>query len=454
MKDLPERAGKCMMITWVIFLIFGGTQVVAAAYPPNGLVAAYLFNGNPDDSSGNGNHGTLYGATTPITDRFGSANSAYRFNSKNDYIAVPGMGFSDTSFTLSAWIRVSTYATGTRTFIRRGNHANYLLGTHNTAPYISGAVFVYSADPPPNYNPNRVLANNVISLDQWMLVTALYDRGQGKTRLYVNCALVGDNPGALDPHDPGRSLEIGNWYGTRNGWNYPAFVGDIDDVLIYGRALSDLEIQSLCLPANQTPPVADAGFDETVECTDERRTAVLLDGSGSYDPDGDPLDYEWTFDDGGRVLGEQPTVLLPLGTYSITLTVDDGNGVSDDDEVMKSVEDTIPPAIQSLTADPSVLWPPNHTMRSVSVDVDSSDLCDRDPECWITGVTSNEPEDGLGDGETAPDWVITGDLTVDLRAERSGKGSGRIYTLEIACGDACDNVSTATATVTVPANRR
>ena len=69
-------------------------------------------------------------------------------------------------------------------------------------------------------------------------------------------------------------------------------------------------------------------------------------------------------------------------------------------------------------------------------------------------VSSNEPVNGTGDGDTAPDWVITGNLTVDLRAERSGTGSGRVYTITVRCTDASGNSSTKTVTVTVPHDRR
>jgi len=65
-------------------------------------------------------------------------------------------------------------------------------------------------------------------------------------------------------------------------------------------------------------------------------------------------------------------------------------------------------------------------------------------------VNSNEPVNGLGDGDTAPDWIITGDLTVNLRAERSGIGNGRIYTITVTCKDACGNSSVGSTTVTVP----
>jgi hypothetical protein len=66
----------------------------------------------------------------------------------------------------------------------------------------------------------------------------------------------------------------------------------------------------------------------------------------------------------------------------------------------------------------------------------------------VTG-TSNEPEDGPGDGNLAPDILITGG-SVQLRAERSGTGTGRLYTLTATSSDLAGNDATATATCTVP----
>jgi hypothetical protein len=72
--------------------------------------------------------------------------------------------------------------------------------------------------------------------------------------------------------------------------------------------------------------------------------------------------------------------------------------------------------------------------------------------CRIISVASNEPVEGLGDGDTAPDWLVTGNLTLNLRAERSGKGAGRVYTMTVECADASGNRSTKAVTVTVPRN--
>ena len=89
-------------------------------------------------------------------------------------------------------------------------------------------------------------------------------------------------------------------------------------------------------------------------------------------------------------------------------------------------------------------------MVPVVVAIDATDNCDSEPICQIISVASNEPVNGLEDGNTAPDWVFSGNLTVKLRAESFGTGSGRIYTITVECADSSGNSSTDTATVTVP----
>ena len=97
--------------------------------------------------------------------------------------------------------------------------------------------------------------------------------------------------------------------------------------------------------------------------------------------------------------------------------------------------------ITSLTATSSILWPPNHQMIPVTIYVYTT-TCNQEPTtCKITDVTSNEAVNGIGDGNTAPDWEITGDLTVNLRAERAGNGSGREYTIAVQCTDASGKIS-------------
>ncbi|MEE8470338.1 MAG: PKD domain-containing protein, partial [Dehalococcoidia bacterium] len=87
-------------------------------------------------------------------------------------------------------------------------------------------------------------------------------------------------------------------------------------------------------------PVADAGPDQTAEVGE----IVTLNGSGSYDPDGNDLTYEWAWL-GGSASGAGPTVVFPVGTTAVTLTVSDGQ-LSDSDTVDITVVDTTPPEVQ------------------------------------------------------------------------------------------------------------
>ena len=112
-----------------------------------------------------------------------------------------------------------------------------------------------------------------------------------------------------------------------------------------------------------------------------------------------------------------------------------------------------PPTITNATADPSVLWPPNHRMVNVTVSYDVTDNCPLPPDSCTLDVTSNEPVLDHGSGHTTPDWIVLDDHHVLLRAERSGNGNGRIYTITITCTDSGGNSSNEQVEVTVPHDR-
>jgi hypothetical protein len=164
---------------------------------------------------------------------------------------------------------------------------------------------------------------------------------------------------------------------------------------------------------------------------------------GSFDPDGDEI-----------TLDQEPFGPYDLGDTEVTLTVTDDKGASNTCDATVTVVDEEDPVISTVTASPNNLWPPNHKMVSVTIEANATDNCDPEPACQIISVTSNEAVNGLGDGDTASDWVITGDLTSKLRAERSGTGSGRIYKITVECKDQSKNSITATTTVNVPHDMR
>ena len=113
--------------------------------------------------------------------------------------------------------------------------------------------------------------------------------------------------------------------------------------------------------------MADAGPDQKAERISSSGTAVTLDGSGSTDPDEDPLTYTWTgpfSEGGGTVTGVNPTVTLPLGTHTIGLVVDDGTETDSDDVDVSIV---ITPNSYSLIAQHSMHLKKNSIIHSGSV---------------------------------------------------------------------------------------
>jgi len=202
-------------------------------------------------------------------------------------------------------------------------------------------------------------------------------------------------------------------------------------------------------------PVADAGVDRVLDCITTDSAVVMLDGTGSSDADSDPLSFSWSasgivFDD---ATSPTPSADFPIGSTGVTLTVSDGQ-LADDDTVNIAVQhDTMPPEI-NVMLDPDTLWPPNHKMVTVNATVTVTDNCDPAPVWKLDAVTSNEPDNGTGDGDTVNDIQNvepgTQDTVYELRAERAGNGNGRIYSLDYSATDNQGNYAEVTGQVKVP----
>lgn len=200
--------------------------------------------------------------------------------------------------------------------------------------------------------------------------------------------------------------------------------------------LVSIKIETQSVPLPNEAPVAKCK-DVTVSTEPGICSADASVDDGSFDPDEDEI-----------TLDQTPPGPYELGDTEVSLTVTDNKNASDTCDATVTVIDEESPVISSVNASPEKLWPPNHQMVPVVLAVKATDNCDA--VCQIKTVVSNEPVNDMGDGNTEPDWVITGDLTVNLRAERSGMGSDRIYTITVECTDQSGNSSTDTETVTVP----
>ena len=234
------------------------------------------------------------------------------------------------------------------------------------------------------------------------------------------------------------------------GWTLLLPLGMSSDArLIYGvgtRTNGDQEGFILKLPpdfikgvGDTTPPVLSVPADMVVEATSAAGATVNFTATAEDAVDGSvPV-----------LCSQSPGTVFPLGTTVVTVSATDGSGNVATGSFTITVRDTTAPSITGLTVSQAVLWPPNHKMVNVAVSASATDVVG--PVTFrITGITSSEPDNGLGDGDTSNDTAILGPMLASLRAERSGNGPGRVYTIMVEASDAAGNTSTGTVTVSVP----
>ncbi len=231
----------------VLVVVFSGWSSGASAVPiTNGLVAAYEFNGNANDVSGNGNDGVVNGATL-TTDRFGNANSAYLFDGIDDYISAadsPTLDFSSSHLSVSAWVNPAALSRGTHERIVGrwsgvGSEREFLLGLHPSNRF----EFDLHPDGTTSLGTHvEVLSTTTLPLDTWIHVAGTWD---GTTaRIFVDGIEESSAPYSLGMIDGTKPLYIGTDDGSDPPGNYN-FDGSIDDVYIYNRALSASEVFTL-----------------------------------------------------------------------------------------------------------------------------------------------------------------------------------------------------------------
>jgi hypothetical protein len=157
---------------------------------------------------------------------------------------------------------------------------------------------------------------------------------------------------------------------------------------------------------------------------------------------------------GVRADGRALNASYPVGTTLLTWTATDSAGAIAACTQRVTVEDREAPVIQGAAVDKPVIWPPNHSMTSEAVSYTLISNCPGDQATAALRVTSNEPVNGTGDGNSSPDWQVIDPHHVQVRAERAGSGNGRVYTITIDARDAHGNASQQAVTVTVPKSHK
>jgi hypothetical protein len=151
----------------------------------------------------------------------------------------------------------------------------------------------------------------------------------------------------------------------------------------------------------------------------------------------------------GAVTGTttDPVNYAAQGTYTVHWTYDDGHGNSSTQNQTVIVADVTGPTL-TVSLSPTSLWPANNLMRTIAITASAVDNCSA--ASWVLrSITGN-------DGATSSDWSYTANTapsSVQLRAKRTGSGSGRTYTLTFTASDEHGNTTTASRYVTVPHNQ-
>lgn len=231
------------LFTLLALLTFYYLTSTAQVNLSSGLVAHYPFNGNPGDSSGQGNHGVVSSGASLSTDRYNMNSNSYYFNgSSNAKITVPPSTILNLSnyreLSVSVWFK-SNVTSSTKRIVNIQTGTTTLNSTNIEISYVSGSNKLELV----NYNQTvygfNFTSNKVFTLNTWNHVCLVID-SNNLLKLYINDTL--DNTVLLSsfykPVSP--TLTIGNHF--VNAWN---FTGNIDDIRIYNRAINRSEISQL-----------------------------------------------------------------------------------------------------------------------------------------------------------------------------------------------------------------
>jgi hypothetical protein len=212
----------------------------------SGLIAHYPFNGNANNASGNGYHGSVVGATL-ANDRFGKANSAYMFNGTSDYIRIAATVTNpNLPFSWSAWVFLPRLPGlgETGAVIEQGGDPGKTLVSPKIWVDSNAKVHFYLWVSPSNHLD--LVSNSPLTLNAWHHLLCVYTTQRAS--IYINARLD------REFNYRGGSPVLSNFYvGANPPYYVEYFNGCIDDVRIYDRALVPAEIQALYHEAGWNP---------------------------------------------------------------------------------------------------------------------------------------------------------------------------------------------------------
>lgn len=391
---------KLTQITLIILTVCIGFCFAA---PVDYLEAAYNFENNGTDASGNG-HDAIYGGVSFVDGLVGKALdynvNACRTWTSGYYFRAPDAGDELDLYhmTLEVWVYPTTFGCPMNIINKWGPYnlpSEERCYNLNITP--EGYPSFFLSPDGFHHGDKEVRGPELLPLDTWTHLVATYDGS--KMRLYVNGLLVKDKDETCVPFNSSGPLSIGI-----DGFGNFALGGLIDNARVYNEALSAEEVAACYAEFGNQAPVANAGLDQTAH----PGAVITLNGSGSADPDGNyPLTYAWAIVakplTSSAVLSNPADVsttfeIDTLGDYVVELVVTDANGAeSCPDEVTVSTFNSAP--VADAGDDQAI------TLIGTTVDLNGTGSYDDDGDdisfLWeITGSPVNS-EAALVDPETS-----------------------------------------------------
>ncbi|MBM2839782.1 MAG: hypothetical protein HW412_310 [Bacteroidetes bacterium] len=248
--DVQVNPGQVAQVNLQMLPTSGGIQITVTWGTPNpsgGLVAYYPLNGNANDLSGNGNNGVVSGAV-PTANRHGSPNSAFWFDGVNDKITIASSQSLHplNQLTIAFWIRVDSMQDNYLPVLAKSGAVNplfnreYIIHVKQT----NSTLFHFQVHSSGDGNIQHTVFSNSFGSHQWLFFTAVIDRQSHVMKTYVNGVL---------------NSQVNDSYSSFNTNNFPLligmedeiwpdhspFLGALDEIRLYNRALTSAEIVAL-----------------------------------------------------------------------------------------------------------------------------------------------------------------------------------------------------------------
>lgn len=289
---------KKYMFAALVFGLSLSSKVMAQVpgyVPTNGLVGWWPFNGNANDESGNGNNGTVNGATL-TTDRLGATGHSYSFDGSN-YIEIQNSNSLQVGneLTISVWLKYTSLVGNLNWILQKGIgsgcpidgfYLSFDNGGMGSTQFVKG--FVYGNGS--NYCAN--IGNMATNLDtSWHNILVIYNPPSGN-KLFIDGILVAQDYGACPTctvvNSPTRPLFIGlSPFDAGFGWN-----GKLDDIGIWNRALTEQEVEAL-YNSCQGNSIISQPTNTIISFGSSAQFSVNSIVGSSYQWQSNPLDLGW-----------------------------------------------------------------------------------------------------------------------------------------------------------------